>query len=85
MNRSLGHADLFGLFGVVLSAVCWFNVLYKWSLFDLLPSVAARRHTIVVIAVLAVTFILIAVVRGSRWWLLGLVPSVAMVGLLRLH
>ena len=85
MDESGTRADVVGAIGLALSIVCWFNVLYRSAVFDLLPTVAARREGVVIVGILGTVSVLFAAIRSSRWWLLALVPSVLLLGLLRLH
>jgi hypothetical protein len=85
MNRPGTRANVVGVIGLTSSIVCWFNVLYRSSLFELLPTMAAQRESVVIVGILGTISVLFAAIRGSRWWLLALVPSILLFGLLRLH
>ncbi len=74
-----------GIAGVVITTVCWIAALSRLSFFDLLPTIAERRYLLIGIATLATLLLLVASSRHSRWWLIALVPTVLLFGLLRLH
>jgi hypothetical protein len=76
---------VFGIVGLVVVLLCWLSVFSRWSIFFLLPTVSARREVLVGIASLSIICLVVAAIKGSRWWLFGLLPSVMLFGLLRLH
>lgn len=76
---------IFGAAGLMVVLVCWMSAFSRWSIFFLLPTVSGRREMLVGMALLSIACFVIAAIKDSRWWLLGLLPSAMLFGLLRLH
>lgn len=74
-----------GIVGLTASLLCWLSVFSRWSIFFLLPTVSTRREMLTGIALLSIASVMVAAIKDSRWWLFGLLPSVSLFGLLRLH
>lgn len=74
-----------GIVGISVSLLCWVSVFSRWSIFYLLPTVNARRETLVAIALLSIGCVIAGVAKHSKWWLLALPVPLLLFGLLRLH